>query len=417
MNSTSFLASVLDGIDLALVLRRRLTECLEDVMMGIPLRMSTTEFEELATSLDPLWDAMWNHQAGWDVQTLSKTAVGFVQCCSAARYFRPWGSSHLPHVLLYAAVNVKDIAIATSLVHELHTLMGKSLSTPPAPLIVAYMHEVSDAIDISSIVSLLLDVLGNAASVGGQLHSAIEIVGILCAKASLLDHVPGHDIFDTLDVAVKRSYQGGSPRTRASILHAYCEFVLGALRLARMKYSDALLSGRYDIFTALADGLVIYTGLDAVEKADPKKMYKVFAILLLVLLKAALGDDPAAPTLSVAVPRAADKFILDMRTTAAAKMGALIKAVRDTPSSKIGSSEGVKMWHVTLTNLVRFSLGIGAHPFCARSSCKYTLRHLPKGRAFKKCGGCIIARYCSTECQKADRKAHKANCGRNLKEG
>ena len=103
------------------------------------------------------------------------------------------------------------------------------------------------------------------------------------------------------------------------------------------------------------------------------------------------------------IPPSVLVYMSKTREAAREQLPALLKVIGDLmlatwkSKSKVGD-ECCSLY----IGLIEFAVATGTHPYCANAKCEYYFgfRALPKGEAFKKCGGCTNARYCSIECQK-----------------
>lgn len=102
-------------------------------------------------------------------------------------------------------------------------------------------------------------------------------------------------------------------------------------------------------------------------------------------------------TRSIVLPEDAPAFELLLQTgeRSAAPLRKLLKAAQSTEDIPGRQRRRLEM-------LGHLPPGVCANMLCTES--------LPASDKFKKCSGCMIARYCSARCSKADWKGHRAAC-------
>ncbi|VDB87925.1 unnamed protein product [Peniophora sp. CBMAI 1063] len=408
----------------------KLRECFHR-LKALNVNMDADEFKALAPAMDAVWDAAWSWRRGMkdlkDLNSVGTVAVQFVDLCSTVESFRPWDSSHLPHLLLYCAVKLRNHRPVDPFIEVLCRLMHDS----PGPAFVGtsswgtLLNEVQEELGTKALSSVFLRILNRTTTHFSVLQAAMELgfPMFLREEWSSRNVVPVDDVLDSLYSAAHRTVENTqlSTRKKAGILCTFYYFEWDIFKCGHTEYLRCLLSGRYDVFGILSAGLLLCRNVNWDKGDNPEFVYGTLERLLLAI--EGIFDSCAHHGVSADEIKMYEDFANFKSTTkelARKKMPALLAAVTTPPTSPIqhpATPEAMYAWNMLRESLICFSINLRVHPYCANLACEYRGRPLPEdsGANFKQCGGCMNARYCSKFCQKIDRWTHKRACGKHLK--
>ncbi|KZV73930.1 hypothetical protein PENSPDRAFT_252765 [Peniophora sp. CONT] len=369
--------------------------------------------DAIIVTIPRLWNVLWSQHTFWnDLTGITLVAALAMNFVNMRRAFpspghagsTDWESTgHLPHLLVFCAVKLQEVAHRNNHHIRPSNLIGciDVLSTSPSRVLSidelrAFAGDMAKVVDPFTLSQTIIAAINDPVNVDFELLKIMQVALPFATSEHLERFFPTMMIFDAFEHAIARNRCNKivSKKLKSMTLNAYVCFINDAIDSPFHRHT--LLTGAYVLFAPLAEGLISHVEAgSAVENSTEAALaaYAYFLNRLEALLIQARS--PGISRNRDPVPGFLEKFIPDLHHRAHKEMPGLLNACRVA----ISVSQGLRLfcWVKMLNRLVSFSLVAGVHPFCAASTC------------------CLNVRYCSRECQKQHRKTHKEKCGRMLK--